>query len=611
MSVTAYCAVVSAGREQARAAVDGPTTSGHAADYQCFSYDGLRRLTQAWTPRTADCGVSGRTASNLGGAAPCWSSYGYDVVGNRASVVGHGTDGSTTTSVYSYDGSGGAGPHAVTRVATTSSAVGVAQVDSAFAYDKTGNMVSRAVGGTDAQTLAWDAGGRLAGVATTSSGVSQGLFVYSADGDRLLRRQGGTVTAYLPGGQELTLTTATSTLAATRYYTVGGQTIAVRTGSGPSGVTTLVPDAQGTAQYAVTDTTNQLTVRHQDPFGVPRGQGGTFPGDHGFLDKPADATGLTQVGARYYDPALGRFVSVDPVMDLGDPQQWAAYSYANNNPTTWTDPTGLAPIGMTLPDGRHGGTHSDTSTGSTTTSSSTSTSTPDGPPTTTSRSTIWWATPDGIGGAIGDWVSTHQEIVKEVAPNTIPGYSQYQFTSRTYTAFQAGDFSQWGGFMGWNEELKFQVGITALDLTGVGEGVSLLAAPARAGLKTTAEASVEGAGADATLSAAGSPARLTLPELRAAADATVPSGLTRAQWGKMVWGAGGGGGAAATNARALIGRSAEQLGQIPGLNVSSATAWRDFYRQAVEDGRGVANPANATNQARVELLNDIIVNLGG
>ncbi|CAM3462185.1 hypothetical protein ISCU110981_03865 [Isoptericola cucumis] len=58
-----------------------------------------------------------------------------------------------------------------------------------------------------------------------------------------------------------------------------------------------------------------------------------------------DASGLVAVGARYYDPGIGRFISVDPVMDLTDPQQWNAYSYANNNPLTWSDPSGMIPIG--------------------------------------------------------------------------------------------------------------------------------------------------------------------------------------------------------------------------------------------------------------------------
>jgi RHS repeat-associated protein len=101
----------------------------------------------------------------------------------------------------------------------------------------------------------------------------------------------------------------------------------------------------------ITNVTNTVTRRQADPFGAPRNAaagmdhesapGGGWVGDRGFLDKTADSTGLTSVGARFYDSLLGGFVSVDPVMDLSDPQQWHAYGYANNNPTTWSDPTGL------------------------------------------------------------------------------------------------------------------------------------------------------------------------------------------------------------------------------------------------------------------------------
>ncbi|WP_431424533.1 hypothetical protein [Actinokineospora sp.] len=110
---------------------------------------------------------------------------------------------------------------------------------------------------------------------------------------------------------------------------------------------------------------------------------------------------------------------------------------------------------------------------------------------------------------------------------------------------------------------------------------------------------------------AGAAGARSLAELRAVADVTLPSGISRAEWGALVWGRGGSGGAAATNANALLGRSADELSRIPGLNTNSATAWRDFYQQAIVDGRGVANPANATNQARLDLLNDIIHSLGG
>ncbi|MEU6942200.1 RHS repeat-associated core domain-containing protein, partial [Streptomyces rubiginosohelvolus] len=63
--------------------------------------------------------------------------------------------------------------------------------------------------------------------------------------------------------------------------------------------------------------------------------------DRGFVNGVMDDTGLTQLGARAYDPKLGRFLSVDPLADFGDSQRMNAYAYANNNPVTNWDPTGL------------------------------------------------------------------------------------------------------------------------------------------------------------------------------------------------------------------------------------------------------------------------------
>ena len=165
--------------------------------------------------------------------------------------------------------------------------------------------------------------------------------MYGAGGDRLVRRQAGATTVYLPGGQELTLTTATGALSATRYYSYGGQTIASRTGTTGDTVTTLVADLHGTGLLSIANLANTVTQRRMDPFGATRGATAAWVGDHGFLDKPTDTTGLTQVGARYYDATIGRFISVDPVMDLSRPQQWGGYSYAENNPITYADPTGL------------------------------------------------------------------------------------------------------------------------------------------------------------------------------------------------------------------------------------------------------------------------------
>ena len=44
--------------------------------------------------------------------------------------------------------------------------------------------------------------------------------------------------------------------------------------------------------------------------------------------------------ARYYDPVIGRFYSNDPVGFTGNPHSFDRYTYVNNNPYKYTDPTG-------------------------------------------------------------------------------------------------------------------------------------------------------------------------------------------------------------------------------------------------------------------------------
>ena len=291
-------------------------------DVQCFRYDHLRRLTEAWTPASG-CAAAPSTGS-LGGAAPYWHSYTYDAVGNRLTEAQHAATGDTVRT-YGYPA---AGAHKLDSVTTT--APGAAAKSERFTYDSTGNTLTR-----PGQQLDWDALGKLEQV---SEGDKKTRFVYDAEGERLIREDPATITLYLDG-QELALTKATGKLAATRYYQHGDQSVATRTAAG---VKWEASDHQDTAQVAIDVDTQKVTQRRQTPFGAPRGTPVPWVGDKGFVGGTVDSsTGLTNLGARQYDPRLGRFLSVDPVVDPNDPQQMHGYTYSNNNPVTFSDPTGL------------------------------------------------------------------------------------------------------------------------------------------------------------------------------------------------------------------------------------------------------------------------------
>ena len=99
-------------------------------------------------------------------------------------------------------------------------------------------------------------------------------------------------------------------------------------------------DALG-SPVAVTDAFGNV-IEHEvyEPYGSPITRP---PSDQpGFTGHVADSlTGLTYMQQRYYDPQVGRFLSVDPVTAHSNPVgAFNRYWYANNNPYRFTDPDG-------------------------------------------------------------------------------------------------------------------------------------------------------------------------------------------------------------------------------------------------------------------------------
>ena len=87
-----------------------------------------------------------------------------------------------------------------------------------------------------------------------------------------------------------------------------------------------------------------MARRRYAPYGKERWAEGTLPTDFGFTgQRDVPGTGLMYYRARYYHPALGRFISADTIVPSpGDPQSLNRYAYVRNNPLKYTDPSGHA-----------------------------------------------------------------------------------------------------------------------------------------------------------------------------------------------------------------------------------------------------------------------------
>lgn len=110
--------------------------------------------------------------------------------------------------------------------------------------------------------------------------------------------------------------------------------------AGAGTVTYIYSDPQGTP-LAEANSSGAITATFDyKPYGTQvLGLAEDGPGYTGHVKDVS--TGLVYMQARYYDPVIGRFLSIDPKEVIaGNTEKFSRYSYANNNPTTNFDPDG-------------------------------------------------------------------------------------------------------------------------------------------------------------------------------------------------------------------------------------------------------------------------------
>lgn len=207
-----------------------------------------------------------------------------------------------------------------------------------YTHDARGNLTSRTQGGAT-HTFTFDEANRLR--STTLAGSS---YAYDGLGRRVSDTSGG-VTAMSLYSREGKLLYRDDPQAGRKYYYVylAGSLVAERSEPRPTGVDTIVyqhTDALG-SPVAETDASGTVVKRERmTAYGEPADGG--WENGPGYTGHQMDAaTKLVYMQQRYYDPVVGRFLSVDPVTaNSVNGSNFNRYWYANNNPYTFTDPDG-------------------------------------------------------------------------------------------------------------------------------------------------------------------------------------------------------------------------------------------------------------------------------
>lgn len=323
------------------------TNFGYDADYNRTSTAYPNGVTMSETYDSARR-LASITAKNAAGTTLTSFTYSYTnpATGQDTALRFSSTDASSNKTSYSYD--------ALNRLteAKTTNGVGSPVSDYQYVYDGNGNRTSQTVNGSTT-TYTYNGANELTatGYSYDSNGnqTSRGdgmAFVYNA------KDQTGSITppsssaismTYTGQGQAQRVTAGSSTYA---YSILGlsseGQTFYTRDNAG---LLTEERTSSGNYYYlfdgldsvvGLTDASGNLVATYSyDPYGQVASSTGTVTNPWRFAAAYLDtATGLYKMGARYYDPSLGRWTQQD-ALESGN-----LYAYVADNPVNASDPAG-------------------------------------------------------------------------------------------------------------------------------------------------------------------------------------------------------------------------------------------------------------------------------
>ncbi|GER89975.1 hypothetical protein KDW_41370 [Dictyobacter vulcani] len=307
------------------------TTGGTQKDVQSFCYDSLNRLV--WSGNTG--APSGEDHCGLAPAgttlATYQQAYTYDALDRL-------TSGPSGTETYGF--------------APVHGALTLSTVPGQYAsYDAMGNMTCRNVDTTTAHAcdasqtgaqLTYDNEGRLETWTAPSGTTASDQYLYDNSGQRVFQHSSSTLAGNTSKTDTITfdgatdVTTTNGVTSTTKYYSVGGQRVAMK----KDGVLSyLLPDMLGSTSIALKADGSVQAVQLFAPFGGTRYSDGSMTTPYNYTGQRLDTqTGLLYYNSRYYDAVSGRFTVADNVETNDSGQD--AYAYVHGSPETFTDPSG-------------------------------------------------------------------------------------------------------------------------------------------------------------------------------------------------------------------------------------------------------------------------------
>ncbi len=222
------------------------------------------------------------------------------------------------TTAYSYD--------PASELTSTNSGSG----STTYGYDSLGERTSATPPTGPVSGYSYDQAGVLTGF---TQGTTAATYAFNGDGLRMSKSVNGTASSFvwdMADGLPLVLSDGTSS-----YVTgPGGFTFEQVNGST---ISYLFHDQLGSTRLITDGSGNNIATYTYNPFGTIATHTGTATTTFGFAGQYTDPeTGLQYLRARFYDPATGDFMSVDPLQEITSND----YLYAANNPINAIDPSG-------------------------------------------------------------------------------------------------------------------------------------------------------------------------------------------------------------------------------------------------------------------------------